>query len=318
MERMTRHAGVHFSRLGVQYSRYFPVCFFLIIFALFLLASCAGPEIQKNPAKGVYHIVKKGETAYGIARAYSITLQDLAESNNISDVSSLKEGSIIFIPDADQVIDDIMAQTRRVDADARRDTGLKSGKSHDRKKSSPPDDVTKGPEKARHEKPVLAEPSGVGSTMPPPREPAGKSGPKIGGKSPVPENKDEVKREKGRFIWPVRGTVKTRFGIQPNKTYHNWIKITCPPGTQVKAAAGGTVIFSAGLKDFGETIIIRHEDDFATVYTHLKKRLVKADQNIKKDEAIALVGQKDDAGDVYINFEIRFKGKARNPLYYLP
>ena len=112
--------------------------------------------------------------------------------------------------------------------------------------------------------------------------------------------------------------MKTRFGIQPNKTYHNWIKIVCPAGTQVRAAAAGTVIFSANLKDFGETIIIRHANDFATVYTHLKKRYVKADQNIKKGEAIALAGEIDEAGDTYINFEIRHKGKARNPLFYLP
>ena len=120
------------------------------------------------------------------------------------------------------------------------------------------------------------------------------------------------------FIWPVRGSVKTRFGIQPNKTYHNWIKIVSPTGAKVKAAASGTVIFSSLLKNYGETIIIRHKDNFATVYTHLKKRYVKTDQNVKKGEVLAIVAEKDDAGETYINFEIRLKGKARNPLFFLP
>jgi lipoprotein NlpD len=129
---------------------------------------------------------------------------------------------------------------------------------------------------------------------------------------------EEIQIEKNRFIWPVRGSVKTNFGIQPNKTYHNWIKIVSPARTKVKAAASGTVIFSSQLKNYGETVIIRHKDNFASVYTHLKKRYVKTDQNIKKGEMIAVVGETDDAGDAYINFEIRLKGKARNPLFFLP
>ena len=120
------------------------------------------------------------------------------------------------------------------------------------------------------------------------------------------------------FIWPVRGSVTTSFGIQPNKTYNNWIKIVSPAKTKVKAAASGTVIFSSQLKNYGETVIIRHKDNLATVYTHLKKRYVKTDQNIKKGETIAIVGETDDTGNAYINFEIRLQGKARNPLFFLP
>jgi lipoprotein NlpD len=122
----------------------------------------------------------------------------------------------------------------------------------------------------------------MGAPAAPSRPAAGEKEPKIEDQEPINEKKDKVMLEKGRFVWPVEGTVKTRFGIQPNKTYHNWIKIACPAGTRVMAAARGTVIFSANLKDFGETIIIRHDHDFATVYTHLKKRYVRADQAIKK------------------------------------
>ena len=112
--------------------------------------------------------------------------------------------------------------------------------------------------------------------------------------------------------------MKTRFGRQPNKTYHNWIKVVSAAGISVKAAAAGTVIFSSNLKDYGQTIIIRHEDQFTTVYTHLKERFVKADQAVKQGQAIALVGEKDESAAAYINFEIRINGKASNPLLFLP
>ena len=124
--------------------------------------------------------------------------------------------------------------------------------------------------------------------------------------------------DRKRFIWPVKGKVGAQFGIQPNKTYNNWIKIISGSGTKVTAAAAGTVIFSSNLKNYGETIIIRHKDNFATVYTHLKKRYVKIDQSVRKGEAIASMGEKDGSGVVFMNFEIRLKGKARNPLLFLP
>jgi Membrane proteins related to metalloendopeptidases len=264
------------------------VCFFCILFFLQLNISCSGSQVQKTQAKGIYHRVKKGETAWSIARAYNIKLQDLAEINNIEDPALIKEDIIIFIPDASQVIDDVMTHAK--------------GKGMDVPVSAP----IKTDSSASVKKPI------ENNT---PKEEKIVSRPKA--KLPV-EEKEKIQREEGRFIWPVRGSVKTRFGIQPNKTYHNWIKIVSVAGMPVKGAASGTVIFSSALKDYGETIIIRHEKEFATVYTHLNQRYVKIDQNVKKGETIASVGQKDKAGNAYINFEIRLRGKARNPLFFLP
>ena len=278
--------------------------------------------MQKTQAKGVYHRVKKGETVWSIARAYNIKLQDLAEINNIEDPALVKEDTIIFIPDAKQVIDDIMTHAKIIDppanaplplnADSSKVTGLQQ---------SVPDKKTMSPTVTMEKQPptkVLPPEESLSKDLIPTQKGTSEkieSRPKV--KLPV-EGKEKIQKEKGRFIWPLRGTVKTRFGIQPNKTYHNWIKIVSVAGTPVKAAASGTVIFSSALKDYGETIIIRHEKEFATVYTHLKKRYVRNDQNVKKSEAIALVGQKDEAGNAYINFEIRLRGKARNPLFFLP
>ena len=315
------------------------ICFLCILFFFQITISCSGSQVQKTRAKGIYHRVKKGETVWSIARAYNIKLQDLAEINNIEDPALIKEDTIIFIPDANQVIDDVMTHAKSMNAQANAPAVADSS---DSVKKTIENDNSKEEKKG-----VSLQPAEYKKTMPPsvtsppaaekqfptkvlPREeallkeavvvPKGKdekieSRPKA--KSLV-EEKEKIQREEGRFIWPVRGSVKTRFGIQPNKTYHNWIKIVCVAGTPVKAAASGTVIFSSALKDYGETIIIRHEKEFATVYTQLKKRYVKNDQNVKKGEAIASVGQKDKAGNAYINFEIRLHQKPRNPLLFLP
>ena len=305
---------------------------FFIFLALLLILSCFSPQIQKTPTRGVYHRVKINETVRMIARAYHVKLQDLVEMNNITDLNSIKEGSVIFIPDANQVIDDVMVHVKTMDTAANltakkdnSDNAKKLTEKNARKEGKP---ATEAPAVANKKErlPMVTSPKTQLPKVAPREEtqtaeviPAQKlRGEKI---EPKPKTKlpmEEIQIEKNRFIWPVRGNVKTNFGIQPNKTYHNWIKIVSPAKTKVKAAASGTVIFSSQLKNYGETVILRHKDNLATVYTHLKKRYVKTDQNIKKGETIAIVGEPDDAGNAYINFEIRLQGKARNPLFFLP
>lgn len=311
---------------------------FSVLLALSFIVSCSAPSsyVPKEPAKGIYHRVKKGETMWNIARAYHVKMQDLAEANNISNPVLIEEGSVLFIPDATQIIDDVITSGKKADAETKVVTGADSavkvkplpgnsngeniqraaeGTGNSVKKSLPPAVLT-GKEKVAG----LTTPENVpatGSTLPQKPADEKKMENKPKSKSAI-EEKAEIQLGEKRFIWPVRGDVKTRFGIQPDKTYHNWIKIASVAGAQVKAAAAGIVIFSAQLKDYGETIIIRHENSFATVYTHLKKRYVKTDQKIKKGDVIAGIGEKDEAGDAYMNFEVRLHGKARNPLFFLP
>jgi murein DD-endopeptidase MepM/ murein hydrolase activator NlpD len=58
------------------------------------------PEI---PASGVYHTVAQQENLSGIARAYNVDLQLLAEVNNLKPPYLIKENTLIFIPGASQV-----------------------------------------------------------------------------------------------------------------------------------------------------------------------------------------------------------------------
>jgi lipoprotein NlpD len=309
---------------------------FSILLVMLLILSCWTPSsfVQKEPAKGVYHRVKKGETFRNIARAYHVKLQDLAEANNINSPGLIEEGSVIFIPDANQIIDDVIASVKIMDAQAKTAAAANNAASVKHapvesngkdektvaelpknmdKKASPAD----ASEKAKYARLTPREEDVTAEPAPARKQSFERSERKPKAKSAA-EEKEEIQFEKRRFIWPVQGSVKTHFGIQPNKTYHNWIKIVSTTGNPVKAAASGIVIFSSQLKDYGETIIVRHEDSFATVYTHLKKRYVKTDQNVKKGDIIALTGEMDETGEAYMNFEVRLRGKARNPLFFLP
>lgn len=47
-----------------------------------------------------------------IANAYQVRLQKLAQMNNATDLNSIKEGDVLFIPEANQVIDNIKTNVK--------------------------------------------------------------------------------------------------------------------------------------------------------------------------------------------------------------
>lgn len=284
---------------------------FTVTLFLFIIISAFNPPMQQAEA-GVYHLVKKNETIWSISRAYGVPLQEIIKVNDIIDMNSIKEDSVLFIPSACQVIDNAvdpegMNKSRNWDSQ-KSNAGIvkeiasetRSGKeqSLSETKKTKKEDIVESPEKKIYHHKTFDQQMVAQN------------------KSAVPDKK--ISSGKNVFIWPVRGVVKACFGVQPNKTFNNWIKIVSSAGRKIKAAESGTVIFSSYLKNYGETIIIKHKNDFATVYTHVKKRLVTIDKHVKKGEPIAILGEKDDVGEVYLNFEIRVKGKAQNPLLFLP
>ncbi|MCD6487427.1 MAG: M23 family metallopeptidase [Syntrophobacterales bacterium] len=119
------------------------------------------------------------------------------------------------------------------------------------------------------------------------------------------------------FIWPVKGRVSSKFGVYKG-IQHNGIKINGKEGTSILASAGGTVIHSAPIKYYGETIIIKHNSIYSTVYSHLKKRTVYAGSTVRRGDKIGLLGREEKTGKPCLHFEIRYKNRAKNPLYYLP
>ena len=127
-----------------------------------------------------------------------------------------------------------------------------------------------------------------------------------------------IRFERKRFIWPVKGTVTSQFGIQKNGMRFNGIKIVAKNRTPVLASAGGRVIHSSHLKYYGETIIIKHRNNYSTVYAYLKTRKVNVGETVTQGQTIALLGKSKRNKKCRLHFEIRIKNKPKNPLFYLP
>lgn len=285
-----------------------------------LLCACSAPLTKPSTQSGVYHQVKPGETLWSIAQAYHVRVQELAEVNRIKAPESLEANSVIFIPGGRSVVDTSPAapkdqpQLPRLPliAPPSPPTPLTM-----REKPPPPfpplEDIRIGP--------GLPEGGEAGKTRAEtlrsrddPTKPEVKAMPR----PPRSREETDLPIDKKRFAWPLRGELNARFGMQPNGMFFNGIKIASNEGMPVTAAAAGVVIFSSSLKDYGETIIIRHDDNFATVYTNLGSRLVKMSDQVKGGDQIALLENPDKKENAILNFEIRYKNKAYNPLLFLP
>jgi len=105
---------------------------------------------------------------------------------------------------------------------------------------------------------------------------------------------------------------------------HNAIDIPTLQGTEVRAAASGTIQTVANNGMGYNYVIIMHEG-FATLYGHVNSFLVKEGQKVTEGEVIALSGGTPDtpgAGVVstgpHLHFELNVAGDHKDPLAYLP
>lgn len=128
----------------------------------------------------------------------------------------------------------------------------------------------------------------------------------------------DLPRGEGVFIWPLTsGTLTSAFGPR-GRSFHDGIDIGAPPGTVVRAARDGNVIYSDTLRGYGNVVIVQHAGGYATVYAHNEENLVDAGSKVRQGQPVAKVGRSGRTSGPNLHFEIRKDNVARNPIYFLP
>jgi len=116
------------------------------------------------------------------------------------------------------------------------------------------------------------------------------------------------------FAWPARGKLLAGFAEPNNKG----LDISGKPGDPVLAAATGRVMYvGTGIRGYGKLIVIKHDNNFNSVYAHNREILVKEGQTVTRGQRIAELGDTD-ADAPMLHFEIRKSGKPVDPAKYLP
>jgi septal ring factor EnvC (AmiA/AmiB activator) len=121
---------------------------------------------------------------------------------------------------------------------------------------------------------------------------------------------------RGHLRLPVKGTISGRYGQPRPEGGATWkgIFIRAAEGVEVRAVAGGAVVFSDWLRGFGNLLVIDHGDDFLSVYGNNESLLVAVGASIKDGESVATVGNSGGNPDSGLYFELRHRGQPFDPL----
>ncbi|MBX2880284.1 MAG: peptidoglycan DD-metalloendopeptidase family protein [Granulosicoccus sp.] len=305
---------------------------------MLLLSSCQSmPAIQGNlnsldfSLDGTSYIVRAGETGESIAFRHRLTTEQLASINPGVNLSNLAPGTLINIRQPVQTSNRLVANSRTTDAEAgydriqgelvRSDTGYDQAIAYPTQ-TIRPEVIVDTP---------LSDPTLLGAepdyarSLPPMRV-----GTYTESGYPVEEVLDEnyqipqgaqptqnqMPQPASQWYWPTRGHLARTF--DPSRPNRRGIDIVGEIGQDVYAAADGRVIFAGrDPSNVGQLIIIKHDGDLVSVYSHTKDLFVSVDDSVRAGDAIASLGPNPN-DESMLRFEVRREGKSLNPMQMLP
>lgn len=250
------------------------------------LVASDGTPLKKTPP--LVYRVKRGDTLARVAQRHHCSVRQLEAWNGLKSSSRLKPGQVLHVASPETVRAVNLANAAAAAAKAAA-------------ASAPPAPL------AAQQAPGTA--NAQASVQSPAQSPA-----------PSAAEVREVAQETSRhangvsLAWPAGGRVVETF--QPGET--RGIEIGGKPGDPVRAAADGKVMYAGtGLNSYGSLIIVQHNKDFLTAYSHNRKLLVKIGDIVRQGQQIAEMGDENNSR-VSVGFELRRDGKPIDPMPYLP
>jgi peptidoglycan hydrolase-like protein with peptidoglycan-binding domain len=116
------------------------------------------------------------------------------------------------------------------------------------------------------------------------------------------------------LAWPLQAKLGDPFGPRGD-SFHPGIDLPAPPGTQVHAAAVGTVTFVGPTTGgYGNLVVVKGSGGVAEMYAHLSRILVARGQPVTVGSVVGLVGATGETTGPHLHFEVRVRGAAVDPL----
>jgi murein DD-endopeptidase MepM/ murein hydrolase activator NlpD len=275
-----------------------------------LVAACAprteapAPVVGRNAATAQPEEieVRRGQTLSGIAHAYHVPMQVVAEANHLSPPYHIETGQTLIIPVAGQSA------------------------------IPPPPASLAALPPAQPEAPVVPGPPEAGNFDGASRTPAGKPPTAEGSPAPAvampppPAPAAVASQERaaapaqtgGTFLWPVRGRVLAGYGSGPDGTHNDGINIAAPRGAPVEAVDAGVVAYAGNeLRGYGNLLLVKHPNGWISAYAHCDLILVKRGDKVGRGQVVARVGSTGNVSEPQLHFELRRGSRAVDPREFL-
>lgn len=126
----------------------------------------------------------------------------------------------------------------------------------------------------------------------------------------------DFRQLKGRLRLPVIGELTNRFGSPRQDSGLSWkgLFIAAKTGREVKAVAGGKIVYADWLRGFGNLLILDHGDGYMSLYGNNESLLKQAGEDANPGDTIASVGVSGGNPESGLYFELRYQGKPFDPL----
>lgn len=102
-----------------------------------------------------------------------------------------------------------------------------------------------------------------------------------------------------------------------NRRFHSGMDFAGRPGSDIRAAGGGLVVFAGRRSSYGELVEIAHGGGLNTRYAHNAEILVEPGQRVEAGDVIAKMGRTGRATDTHLHYEVVDAGQALNPYHFL-
>ena len=242
----------------------------------------------RTPSGIVYtqHVVKEGETLDSIAATYSLVKETIISVNAIKNITAIRPGEILSIPDRNgqiytvQAGDSLSIITNRYNPTL----GWKT----------------------------LQELNGLTSEVIHP-------GQKLFIPTATLESDGSFARY-NRFIKPAPGRItglygqQVKYGISELIILLQGIWIEGPHGSDILASGTGVVVDSGNNPDsLGRFVVISHADGYRTTYGHLDSIAVRVGDQVKQGDVVGTMGSTGSIGKTTLYFSLEQEGTALNP-----
>lgn len=125
------------------------------------------------------------------------------------------------------------------------------------------------------------------------------------------------------ILWPTDNRqINSAFGYRKDPftgqaAHHNGLDIDGEAGDPVYAAADGIVQEAGKNGPHGRMIVIEHNDQFKTVYSHLRDMFVEPGQHVRQGEQIGEIGTSGRSTGPHLHYEVVWNGNRVDPRDYL-
>lgn len=114
------------------------------------------------------------------------------------------------------------------------------------------------------------------------------------------------------YHYPYIGRITSRYGPRRGRA-HQGLDIGLKTGDPIYATFDGKVRVSKAAGDYGNLIVIRHNNGLETYYAHLSQRDVEVGDWVVAGQQIGLGGSTGRSTGPHLHYEVRYKGQSFDP-----